>query len=85
VDEPQKVGRPCDAPQAVFEDEGCGTCHRPPLYSNNKLTRAIGFTVPEDHLEKFDVMSQSVGTDPELALRTRRYTGYYKVPSLKAV
>jgi hypothetical protein len=26
-----------------------------------------------------------VGTDPELALRTRRGTGYYKVPSLKGV
>ena len=25
----------------------------------------------------------SVGTDPNLALRTRRGTGYYKVPSLK--
>ena len=69
----------------VFEDEGCATCHRPPLYTNNKLTRAIGFTVPDDHREKFDVMSRSVGTDPELALRTRRGTGYYKVPSLKGV
>jgi hypothetical protein len=27
----------------------------------------------------------SVGTDPNLALRTRRGTGYYKVPSLKGV
>ena len=27
----------------------------------------------------------SVGTDPNLALRTRRSTGYYKVPSLKGV
>jgi mono/diheme cytochrome c family protein len=69
----------------VFEDEGCATCHRPPLYTNNRLTPAIGFTVPDDHREKFDVMSRSVGTDPELALRTRRGTGYYKVPSLKGV
>ena len=59
----------------VFEDEGCTTCHRPPLYTNNRLTPAIGFTVPADHREKFDVMSRSVGTDPELALRTRRGTG----------
>jgi mono/diheme cytochrome c family protein len=71
--------------QQVFEDEGCATCHRPPLYTNNRLTPAIGFTVPADHREKFDVMSRSVGTDPELALRTRRGTGYYKVPSLKGV
>jgi hypothetical protein len=27
----------------------------------------------------------SVGTDPSLALRTRKGTGYYKVPSLKGV
>ena len=27
----------------------------------------------------------SVGTDPDLALKTRRGTGYYKVPSLKGV
>jgi hypothetical protein len=27
----------------------------------------------------------SVGTDPRLALQTRRGTGYYKVPSLKGV
>ena len=71
--------------QQVFEDEGCATCHRPPLYTNNKLTPAIGFTVPDDHREKYDVMSRSVGTDPELALRTRRGTGYYKVPSLRGV
>ncbi len=69
----------------VFEDEGCATCHRPPLYTNNRLTPAIGFTVPDDHREKFDVMSRSVGTDPELALRTRRGTGYDKVPSLRGV
>ena len=30
-------------------------------------------------------MSSSVGTDNRLALRTRRGTGYYKVPSLKGV
>jgi hypothetical protein len=30
-------------------------------------------------------MNRSVGTDPELALRTRKGTGYYKVPSLKGV
>jgi hypothetical protein len=69
----------------VFEDEGCSTCHKPPLYTNNKLTRARGFTIPDDHRERFDVMTRSVGTDPELALRTRRGTGYYKVPSLRGV
>ena len=32
-----------------------------------------------------DVLRVSVGTDPGLALKTRKGTGYYKVPSLKGV
>lgn len=71
--------------QKVFEREGCGGCHTPPLYTNNKLTPADGFRVPEDHLKKFDILPIYVGTDPYLALNTRRGTGYYKVPSLKGV
>jgi hypothetical protein len=71
--------------KAVFEREGCGGCHTPPLYTNNKITPVAGFTVPEDHKEKFDVLPVVVATDPTLALRTRRGTGYYKVPSLKGV
>jgi hypothetical protein len=31
------------------------------------------------------VLAVSVGTDPGLALETRKGTGYYKVPSLKGV
>jgi hypothetical protein len=57
----------------------------PPLYTNNKLTIATDFKSPEDHFSKYDVANVSVGTDPNLALRTRRGTGYYKVPSLKGV
>ena len=30
----------------VFEREACATCHTPPLYTNNKLTLAEGFTLP---------------------------------------
>jgi len=71
--------------QQVFQREGCVTCHTPPLYTNNKLTPAEGFTVPPDHREKYDVLPISVGTDPDLTLKTRRGTGYYKVPSLKGV
>jgi hypothetical protein len=82
---PNKFDSLASRGKQVFEDEGCSTCHRPPLYTNNKLTPAAGFTVPDDHRQKFDVMTRSVGTDPELALRTRRGTGYYKVPSLKGV
>jgi hypothetical protein len=69
----------------VFEREGCVLCHTPPLYTNNKLTIAEGFNPPEDHFKKYDILPLSVGTDPNLALKTRRGTGYYKVPSLKGV
>jgi hypothetical protein len=71
--------------QTIFQQQGCGGCHTPPLYTNNKLTPAEGFTVPEDHLKKYDILPISVGTDPNLTLKTRRGTGYYKVPSLKGV
>jgi mono/diheme cytochrome c family protein len=71
--------------QKIFGREGCPSCHTPPLYTNNKLTPANGFTIPRDHLKKYDVLPISVGTDPSLTLKTRRGTGYYKVPSLKGV
>ena len=73
------------AGQQIFTREGCGTCHRPPLFTNNKLTLAEGFTVPDGHPRAQDVVRVSVGTDPGLALRTRKGTGFYKVPSLKGV
>jgi len=71
--------------EEVFRDQGCGGCHTPPLYTNNKLTPAKGFSVPPDHREKYAILPVVVGTDPTLALGTRRGTGYYKVPSLKGV
>ncbi len=71
--------------QKVFKREGCAVCHTPPFYTNNKLTPVDGFKVPADHLKKYDILPLSVGTDPALALKTRRGTGYYKVPSLKGV
>jgi len=72
-----------EAGQALFARERCARCHTPPLYTNNKLTLAEGFTPPDDAEE--DIVRVSVGTDPGLALRTRKGTGYYKVPSLKGV
>jgi hypothetical protein len=71
--------------QQIFQRENCAICHTPPLYTNNKLTPADGFNIPEDHLVEYDILPRSVGTDPALALKTRRGTGYYKVPSLKGV
>lgn len=63
----------------------CAGCHTPPFYTNNKLAPATGFTVPEDHKQKYDILTVEIGTDPGLTLRTRRGTGYYKVPSLQGV
>jgi hypothetical protein len=71
--------------QQVFAQAGCGSCHTPPLYTNNCLTPVDGFTIPAEHRRKYRILPVSVGTDPELALRTRRGTGYYKVPSLRGV
>jgi hypothetical protein len=70
--------------KSVFNKAGCGGCHTAPLYTNNRLTVAKDFQVPGD-TRGDAVMPLSVGTDPRLALRTRRGTGYYKVPSLKGV
>jgi Di-haem oxidoreductase, putative peroxidase len=69
----------------VFEREGCAGCHTPPLYTSNKLTPADGFVVPDGADKQYDILHVSVGTDPNLALKTRRGTGYYKVPSLRGL
>lgn len=82
---PNKFDQRAARGKRVFEREGCATCHTPPLYTNNKLTPASGFTPPEDHFKQFHIMNVYVGTDPRLALSTRRGTGYYKVPSLRGV
>jgi hypothetical protein len=73
------------AGKKVFDREGCGTCHTPPLYTNNKLTPATGFTVPEEHKSRYDILPVVLGTDPRLTMETRRGTGYYKVPSLRGL
>ncbi len=87
--EPPRNPNPFDekakAGQKIFAREGCAACHTPPLYTNNKLTLAQGFTPPKNAPATLDVMPISVGTDPGLALATRKGTGYYKVPSLKGV
>jgi mono/diheme cytochrome c family protein len=71
--------------QKIFEQQGCAGCHTPPLYTSNKLTPAVGFKVPTDLLKSENILNVSVGTDPTLALKTRRGTGFYKVPSLRGV
>ena len=71
----------------VFEREGCAMCHTPPLYTNNMLIPADGFSPPDDAATaRLHVLSGvRLGTDPSLALKTRKGTGYYKVPSLKGL
>lgn len=71
--------------QKIFTREGCSGCHTPPLYTNNKLTLAEGFKIPMADRQRYDILPISVGTDPNLTMKTRRGTGYYKVPSLKGV
>jgi hypothetical protein len=71
--------------EQVFRREKCGACHPKPNYTTGELTPAAGFDVPFDHPNFGDVRDRSVGTDPGLALRTRKGTGFYKVPSLRGL
>jgi hypothetical protein len=71
--------------EQIFQQQGCPGCHTPPLYTSNKLTPALGFRVPEDVRKANDILDVCVGTDPNLAMATRRGTGFYKVPSLRGV
>jgi hypothetical protein len=82
---PNSFDEKAKAGQKIFEREGCAMCHTPPLYTSNKLTLAQGFTPPKDVPVTLDILPMSVGTNPGLALATRKGTGYYKVPSLKGV
>jgi cytochrome c peroxidase len=82
---PNKLDSRARAGHEVFSREGCEGCHTPPLYTSNKLTPADGFVVPNQHRQQYGIIDRVVGTDPDLALRTRKGTGYYKVPSLKGV
>jgi hypothetical protein len=82
---PNKFDEMAALGEKVFQREGCAGCHTPPLYSNNRLTPAGDFEPPAAHLKAFEILPIRVGTDPNLALKTRRGTGYYKVPSLRGV
>ncbi len=71
--------------ERVFERERCSTCHPAPIYTNNKLTPAPGFRITPQMRQTDAIMDVSVGTDPGLAMNTRRGTGFYKVPSLRGL
>jgi hypothetical protein len=67
----------------VFTRETCINCHVPPNYTSGKLTLADGYTPPSDHPNQPDILNISVRTDPGLATKTRKGTGFYKIPSLR--
>jgi cytochrome c peroxidase len=71
--------------EQIFRRESCVNCHVPPNYTSGKLTLAQGWQPPNDHPNRDDVVPLSVGTDPGLALKTRKGTGFYKIPSLRGV
>jgi hypothetical protein len=71
--------------EKVFRAEGCRRCHVPPAYTSGRLTLAEGFEPPSDHPNGADILRRSVHTDPGLAMRTRKGTGFYRVPSLRGV
>ena len=71
--------------QAIFRRERCDTCHPAPDYTSGQLTPAPGFEPPLDHPNSSDIRGRSIGTDPGLALKTRKGTGVYKIPSLRGL
>jgi hypothetical protein len=71
--------------EQIFHREQCVNCHVPPNYTNGMLTPAEGYQPPADHPDRAGIMPISVGTDPGLALKTRKGTGFYKIPSLRGV
>jgi hypothetical protein len=71
--------------EQIFRREKCDTCHPAPSYTTGELTPARGYVVPSGHPNAQDVRNQSVGTDPGLAMRTRKGTGFYKIPSLRGL
>lgn len=79
---PNRFDQAAERGKAVFEKEGCGNCHTPPLYTNNQLVAADGFEPPPGAA---GVVPVRLGVDPRYALQTHKGTGYYKVPSLKGV
>jgi hypothetical protein len=79
---PNKPSALSEKGEIIFAEQGCVTCHTPPLFTNNTLTPADGFEIPDAHYSKYKIFDISVGTDPGYTMNTRRGTGYYKVPSL---
>jgi hypothetical protein len=71
--------------EGIFRREDCAACHVPPAYTSGKLTPAQGWNPPSNHPNRKDILDVSVGTDPGTALKTRKGTGLYKIPTLRGV
>jgi len=71
--------------RGIFKREKCIDCHVPPNYTSGKLTLAQGFELSQEHPNIADTLPVSVGTDPGLAMKTRKGTGFYKIPSLRGL
>jgi hypothetical protein len=71
--------------EQVFRRENCQSCHPAPNYTTGELTPAAGFETPSNHPNISDVRNRSVATDAGLALRTRKGTGFYKIPTLRGL
>jgi hypothetical protein len=69
----------------IFVRETGVNCHVPPNYTSGKLTLAAGFTPPENHPNKADIVNISVDTERGLATKTRKGTGFYKILPLRGV
>jgi len=71
----------------VFEAEGCAECHPSPLYTSNELIAVADFEPrrSDPATARLHVADPKIDTDPGLALRTRKGTGYYRVPTLRGL
>jgi hypothetical protein len=64
--------------QQVFRGENCARCH-----ATGRLTLAAGYHPSQEIMRQTGAMDVSVGTDPNLALKTRKGTGFYRIPQLR--
>ncbi len=71
--------------KAIFEEQDCVRCHSGPNYGGETLTPAVGFEVPDHYYKRFSIYDESADTDTNLAMKTRKGTGLYKVPSLRGL
>jgi hypothetical protein len=62
----------------VFRAQGCAQCH-----ATGQLTVALGYKPSPEILRETGAKNISVGTDPNLAMKTRKGTGFYRIPTLR--